>query len=71
MFWFQGATGLVLYRGKVELASDFSKGFRGRGISDFGAEAAALISNNESVFCWSRFEGYLIVDLDLNILADC
>lgn len=71
MFWFQGATGLVLYRGKVEISSDFSKGLRGRGVSDFGAEAAALVSSAGSVFCWPRFEGHLIVDLDLNIVADC
>ena len=71
MFWVQGATGLVLYRGKIERNADFNRGIVGRGISDFGGESAALISNSENVFCWSRFDGFTIIDFDLNVIAEC
>ncbi|RPH15537.1 MAG: hypothetical protein CBC49_005130 [Alphaproteobacteria bacterium TMED89] len=71
MFWVQGSTGLVLYRGKIERNADFKSGIVGRGISDFGGESAALISNSESVFCWSRFDGFTIIDFDLNVITEC
>ena len=71
MFWVQAATGLVLYRGKMERKANFKNGIVGRGISDFGGESAALMSNSENVFCWSRFDGFTIIDFDLRVIAEC
>ena len=71
MFWVQAATGLVLYRGKIERRTNFKGGLTGRGISDFGGESAALINNSENVFCWSRFDRFTIIDFDLRVIAEC
>lgn len=71
MFWVQGATGLPLYRGKLHRGKKLNKGYKGRGISDFSSEAAALISNESNVFCWDRFKGYQIVSIDLKLIKSC
>ena len=70
MFWWHGAVGLVRNRGKIERLLDFNKDVRARGINHFSAQSA-VISKNESVFCWSRFDGCVIIDLDFKGAAEC
>ena len=71
MFWVQGAAGIVLYRGKLHPRGSLSQSFVGRGISDFGNESAALISDPDNVFCWDRFKGFTIINAKLEILLEC
>ena len=71
MFWIQGSAGVVLYRGKIHRKANFEKSYKGRGISDFGNQSASQISNPDNIFCWERFDGFLIVNLKGDQLLSC
>lgn len=71
MFWIQGSIGLPLYRGKLNLTGLPTSGFRGRGISDYSNVAASPLTFESSVFCWERFRGFKIVNIEGQLLLQC
>ena len=62
--WFPGVVGVPLYRGRTRRAEgEDVTPYRGRGFSDFGHEASSPIKDFRNVHCWSRFDGWTIIEL--------
>ena len=59
------------YLGKIHRETSLKRSYVWPEISDFASQSASHISDPNSVFCWDRFHGFVIVGLKGDDILSC